>query len=137
MSCRLGIGRVDRGMNRSQGVSVVREAARLAARWKENTLEAEKRRVRAQEYARNLAAQLGGADPGVRCILGYGSTFESWRRYRQDSDIDLALCGGDWSRLWSLIPRGEFCVSLLELDLQPEAFAVQVREHGVVLYEKQ
>lgn len=115
---------------------MVREAARLAARWKKTNLEVEKRRIRAQEYAGNLAMKLGLADSGVRAILGFGSTFESWRQYRQDSDIDLALCGGDWGLLWSLIPQSEFSVSLIELDLQPKAFAEQVKAQGVVLYEK-
>ncbi|OHD14837.1 MAG: hypothetical protein A2Z96_07930 [Spirochaetes bacterium GWB1_48_6] len=116
---------------------MVREAARLADRWKKSNSEAEKRRDRAQDFARKLAVQLGLADPGVRAILGFGSTFEPWRQYRQDSDIDLALCGGDWGFLWSLIPQSEFLVSLIELDLQPVAFAEQVKTQGVLLYEKQ
>ncbi len=116
---------------------MVREAARLAARWEKNKSEAEERRVRARDFAGKLAVQLGIADPGVRAIIGFGSTFESWRQYRLDSDIDLALCGGNWGVLWSLIPPSEFSVSLIELDLQPDAFAEQVKKQGVVLYEKQ
>jgi len=109
------------------------EAKRLAERWKRSQDQAEKRRERAQDFARALAK----ADPCVRMIVGFGSTFESWRSYRQDSDIDLALCGGDWGLLWSLIPHSEFAVSLVELDLQPKAFAEQVCAQGIVLYEKQ
>jgi len=116
---------------------MVREAARLAARWKNNKSEAEARRDRARDFAGKLAVQLGLADPGVRAILGFGSTFESWRQYRLDSDIDLALCGGNWGLLWSLIPQSEFSVSLIELDLQPDTFAEQVKKQGVLLYEKQ
>jgi hypothetical protein len=116
---------------------MVQEAERLAARWKKDRMEAEDRRIRAQDFARDLALKLGHADPSVRTILGFGSTFELWRQYRQDSDIDLALCGGDWGRLWSLIPRSGFSVSLIELDLQPEVFAEQVKAQGVILYEKQ
>ena len=116
---------------------MVQEAERLARRWEKNRLEAEGRRTRAQVFAGKLASRLGLADPSVRTIVGFGSTFETWRQYRQDSDIDLALCGGDWNLLWSLIPQSEFSVSLVELDLQTEAFAEQVRAQGVVLYEKQ
>jgi len=45
--------------------------------------------------------------------------------------------GGEWGVLWYLIPQSEFSVSLIELDLQPVAFAEQVKKQGVVLYEKQ
>ena len=114
-----------------------KEAERLAARWQEKRVLAEDRRMRAQDFARKLAKDFGLADPSLRAVLGFGSAFESWRQYRQDSDIDLALCGGDWGRLWSLIPKSEFSVSLIELDLQPESFAEQVRAQGVLLYEKQ
>jgi len=82
---------------------MVQEAERLAARWRTNHIKAEDRRRRAQDFARKLAASLGRADPQVRTILGFGSTFETWRQYRQDSDIDLALCGGDWNLLWSMM----------------------------------
>lgn len=116
---------------------MVPEAERLAAHWRKAQIQVEDRRVSAQAFARRLAANLGLADPSVGSILGFGSTFESWRKYRQDSDIDLALCGGDWNLLWALIPQSEFSVSLIELDLQPVAFAEQVRAQGVVLYEKQ
>jgi len=116
---------------------MLKEAERLAKRWKRNRARAEDRRTRAQNFAGKLAKDLGNADPSVRAILGFGSTFETWRQYREDSDIDLALCGGNWSLLWSMLPKSEFSVSLIELDLQPESFAEQVRTQGVVLYEKQ
>ncbi len=115
---------------------MIREAERLAGRWKKKLAEAEDRRARARVFAAKLAVALGRADPSVRTIVGFGSTFESWRQYRLDSDIDLALCGGNWGRLWSLVPKSEFSVSLVELDLQPESFAAQVKAQGVVLYEK-
>lgn len=119
------------------GGSMVQEAERLAERWKKRLAQAEDRRVRARDFAGKLAVVLGRADPTVRAIVGFGSTFESWRQYRLDSDIDMALCGGNWGLLWSLVPKSEFSVSLVELDLQPESFAAQVKTQGVVLYEKQ
>lgn len=113
------------------------ETRRLLTRLRRDRENAERRRTCAREFAVKLAKDLGSADPGVREIVGFGSTFESWRRYRMDSDIDLGMYGGDWSLLWSLIPESEFVVSLVELDLQPETFTEQIRAHGVVLYEKQ
>jgi hypothetical protein len=59
----------------------------------------DERRRRAQAFAREAAGILGCADDGVRKIIGFGSTFEEWRNYRGDSDIDLGLIGGDWSKL--------------------------------------
>lgn len=116
---------------------MTKEAERLDARWRDARKEAEARRARAREFARKLAADLGRADPTLRAVIGFGSTFEQWRQYRQDSDIDLALVGGSWGELWSLVPKSEFAVSLIELDSQPKAFAEQVLSQGVVLYEKQ
>ncbi|TVR68027.1 MAG: hypothetical protein EA427_11585 [Spirochaetaceae bacterium] len=111
-------------------------ARRLTRRWEERSERAEKRRREAREWASQLAATLGAADPSVRKIVGFGSTFETWRRYREDSDVDLGIVGGDWQRLSSLIPSGPFDVSLVELDLQPESFAGPVLRNGVVLYER-
>jgi len=84
---------------------MVQEAERLAARWRTNHIKAEARRRRAQDFAGKLAARIGRADPQVRTILGFGSTFEAWRQYRQDSDIDLALCGGDWIHITQSLQR--------------------------------
>jgi len=113
------------------------EAGRIAERHRKNQLLAEERRGRARDFAARLAAEFGAADGSLRAVIGFGSTFETWRNYRLDSDIDLALRGGDWGMLWSMIPRSEFDVSLIELDLQPDAFVEQVLAKGVVLYEKQ
>ena len=116
---------------------MIQEAKRLFARWQRNQALAEQRRTRARVFARKLAKDLALADPSVKMIVGFGSTFESWRSYRLDSDIDLGLYGGNWSLLWSLVPESEFAVSLVELELQPESFSEQVQMHGEILYEKQ
>jgi len=79
---------------------------------------------------------LANADESVEKIIGFGSTFEEWRTFRMDSDIDLGIIGGDWFRLTRAIPESEFEVSLVELDQQPEAFMTHVIRNGVVLYER-
>lgn len=112
------------------------EAERLRERRRRRLESAEERRARAQEFARSLARDLGRADPALRAVIGFGSTFETWRAYRMDSDLDLAVEGGDWGALWSMIPPGEFAVDLVELDLQPAAFAEGLRANGVTLYER-
>ncbi len=111
-------------------------ARRLTQRWEERSERVEQRRREARVWASQLAATLGAADPTVEKIVGFGSTFETWRRYREDSDIDLGVVGGDRQRLSALVPPGPFEVSLVELDLQPESFTAPVLQNGVVLYER-
>ena len=94
-----------------------------------------KRRERAHQWSVEVAENLGNADFGIKRIIGFGSTFERWRNYREDSDVDLAMIGGDWSKAMSRIPLGAFEVSLIELDLQNDEFAEYVNKHGCVLYE--
>ncbi len=111
-------------------------ARRLDARMREKRKRVERRRIEAQEWARHVAERLGESDPTVRRIIGFGSTFETWRGYRMDSDVDLAVVGGDWSLLMRTIPAGRFEVSLVELELQKPEFRDHVMKRGVTLYEK-
>lgn len=93
------------------------------------------RRTRAQLWAREVAEILGEADPTLKRVIGFGSTFELWRTYREDSDIDLGIIGGNWSFLMRSIPSSEFDVSLVELELQNPEFRDYVLVYGEVLYE--
>jgi len=112
------------------------EAERIKKRLEKERRQAQERRSKAQAFARTLSQEMAKADPSLNAVIGFGSTFETWRNYRKDSDIDLAILGGNWGLLWSMIPQNEFAVSLIELDIQPEAFAEHIRTHGVILYEK-
>lgn len=94
----------------------------------------EQRRVRAREWAFQVAAQLGKAETGLEKVIGFGSAFETWRTFREDSDIDLAVIGGDWFRLTRSLPPGEFEVSIVELELQNQEFITHVLTNGQVLY---
>lgn len=111
-------------------------AARIRKRHVEREERAAARRERARAFARELAPRLGEADAGLEKVIGFGSTFESWRNYRLDSDIDLGVVGGDWFTLTGSIPQSEFEVSIVELELQGDEFRRHVLEHGEVLYEK-
>ena len=112
-------------------------ADRIRKRNLERDAALKERRERAHSWGEAVAARLGRSDPEIKQILGFGSTFEKWRNYRKDSDVDLAMIGGDWSKAMSRLPTGEFEVSLIELELQNDEFASYVNEHGIVLYEKQ
>ncbi len=117
---------------------MVRQAAeRLLEKERRLDRSRAERRARAQRWAHHVANLLAGADPSVRKIIGFGSTFETWRSYRMNSDVDIGVIGGDWSRLSAAIPMSEFDVSLVELELQNEEFTDYVLKHGVVLYENE
>ena len=120
-----------------QPFSVQKAADRIRRIRKRREQLLRERRQRAQESGRMIAAELGAADPGLEKVIGFGSTYETWRNYREDSDIDLAIIGGDWFKLMRHVPEGDFKVSLVELNLQNHEFISYVLEHGEVLYEKQ
>ncbi|WP_319560703.1 nucleotidyltransferase domain-containing protein [Marispirochaeta sp.] len=122
---------------REQTFSVQKAADRIRRIRQGQDLKLKERRQRAQESGRKIAVELGAADPGLEKVIGFGSTYETWRKYREDSDIDLALIGGDWFKLMRHVPEGEFQVSLVELMQQNPEFISYVLEHGEVLYEKQ
>jgi len=88
-------------------------AARIRQRTREKEEQAAARRIRARQFARDLAVRLGEIDPGAEKIIGFGSTFETWRNYRLDSDIDLAVIGGDW-----FAPRGADAIEQLRAELE-------------------
>ena len=98
------------------------------------------RRARAQEIGAAVAEAISADDAAVVRVWGFGSTWEMWRTYRPDSDIDLGLEGGDWSRAMSCLLRlsidHDYEVSLVPLDEQPASFTELVKKHGVILYEK-
>ena len=116
--------------------SVTEAAERFFKKEKKIQREMESRRVKAQAFARDLAQKLGESDGSLVQVVGFGSTFETWRHYREDSDIDLGLIGGDWNKLMEILPICEFEVSLITLAHQSGQFKEQVQKNGVVLYEK-
>lgn len=87
-------------------------AERIRRRHRELSERATARRARAQVFARELAGRLAKADERVEKIVGFGSTFETWRIYRLDSDIDIGVVGGDWFTLTAAVPASEFDVSI-------------------------
>ena len=111
-------------------------AERLRNQWERRNTNREARRKRAQEFGRKIALELGKKDRNLQKVIGFGSTYETWRIFREDSDIDLAIIGGDWSFLSQHLPPSEFKISLVELDLQNPEFRKHVLEDGEILYEK-
>ena len=94
--------------------------------------------ARRLEAAREEAARLAGLmarDPELKRALLFGST-ATGRGYRHDSDIDLAIEGGDLFACMAAAETSSFRVDVVELERLPPGIRVRVEEEGVVLYEK-
>ena len=91
------------------------------------------RREAARVEARRLAAAMRAKDSGIRAIFGFGSTFEETRPYRMDSDIDLAIEGGDILRLLSVTEDSAFSVDLIDITGAEDEFAREIRARGMRL----
>lgn len=86
--------------------------------------------------AAELASRMGSEDPTLRRVILFGSTLPG-RRYRQDSDIDLAVEGGDRPRLERLAATLPQSVDVIALDELRPGILERVLKEGVVLYEAQ
>ena len=95
----------------------------------------EERRVAARAHAIELVQAIVAADPTVRRIWGFGSTFDERLRFRESSDIDLAVEGGSLAA-WRISQRSPWKVDWIELDDQDESMVRSIATRGVVLYER-
>lgn len=117
---------------------------RIAEENREELRQIEQRRLEARKLGLSIAAAIRAADPEVRAVWGFGSTWEESRPYRLDSDIDLAIEGGDILGAWSLAEHlalvhqretgtkaAAFSVDVV--DLRDDPFSRLVREWGIRL----
>ena len=65
--------------------------------------------------------------------LGLHSAFEARHPFRMDSDIDLALEGGDILRLLSAAQDSAFKVDFVDISDSDDQFARWIRERGTLL----
>lgn len=95
----------------------------------------EERRTAARAHAQELAQAIAAADPTVRRIWGFGSAFDTRLRFRESSDIDLAVEGGSLTA-WQITQRSPWKIDWIELDDQDESMVRSITTDGVVLYER-
>lgn len=88
----------------------------------------------AYHIACELAARMGAEDPSVQRVVLFGSTVPG-RRYRRDSDIDLAVEGGDRARLERIAADASRQVQVIGMDELRPGIRDRVLTEGVVLYE--
>jgi len=91
------------------------------------------RREAAQTEARTIAAEFRARDATIRLIWCFGSTFDMSRPYRMDSDIDIAIEGGDILELVSITEASTFSVDLIDITECEDEFARLVREFGTLV----
>jgi hypothetical protein len=108
-------------------------ARRLMIRNAREQTKLDANRVLAQEEGRRLARRILAEIPGTKAVFGFGSTWELWRTYRRNSDIDLAIDGGDVLAAMALAEKSPIPVDVLELSSCPAALAQFIRDRGVIL----
>lgn len=94
------------------------------------------RRSRLQETGVSMAETIISAFPEVERVWGFGSTYETWRNFRIDSDIDLAVEHGDLLKIYALVereaPEGTK-VDLLDMESADAFFVEMIKKNGTVL----
>ena len=108
-------------------------ARKLMIRNAREQAELEARRALAQAEGRRLAQRILKEIPETKTVIGFGSTWELWRTYRKNSDIDLAIEGGDVLATMALVEESPIPVDVLDLSSCPAAMAQFILDHGVIL----
>ena len=88
----------------------------------------------ARAEARRLAGELAALD-GVRRVIHFGSS-ASGRSFRLDSDIDIAISGGDLLEAMRIVESSRFRVDIIDIDAVPALLRAAILQQGVVLHEK-
>jgi predicted nucleotidyltransferase len=93
------------------------------------------RKKEAEREAARLASLFASADPGIVKIVLFGSALPG-RSFRPDSDIDLAVSGGDIARLEAMASDSAFRVDIVDMENLAPGIRGMVDKEGLVLYEK-
>jgi predicted nucleotidyltransferase len=112
---------------------------RIAARINEENRGAEKkvrlRKLQAGKEARRLCRLFAAADAGLEKVILYGSLLPG-RPFRMDSDIDLALVGGNLATFLSIAESSSFPVDVIPLDEVRSGIRAFIESEGIVLYKR-
>jgi predicted nucleotidyltransferase len=94
-----------------------------------------KRREEAWAEGIRLAKKILIEHPEALRVWGFGSTYETWRNYRLNSDIDLAAEGGSALELLKIVEESSFKVDVVSFEEIPPSLADFIRKQGVLLAE--
>lgn len=87
-----------------------------------------------KKEALRLARALSELD-GIQKVIHFGSS-ASGRNFRLDSDIDLAIVGGDILDAVRVVESSSFRVDIIDIETVPSPLRDAVIGQGDVLYEK-
>ncbi|MFP4212324.1 MAG: nucleotidyltransferase family protein [Alkalispirochaeta sp.] len=96
---------------------------------------AARRRDHALQVAKDLAAEMGKQDRSVKRVILFGSLLPG-RAFRGESDIDLAIDGGDMPLLERIALDADVSVDMIGLDDARPGIRERIPEEGMVLYER-
>lgn len=116
-----------------QTINISVYANRLLNENKKYDKEMAHRQLEAKEEAARLAALIRSRDPKVTRIWGFGSVFENSRPFSANSDIDLALEGGDYFEAFKIVERSSFKIDLIDITEKYDSFASHIRKNGTNL----
>ena len=94
-----------------------------------------KRREEAWAEGIRLAKKILIEHPEALRVWGFGSTYETWRNYRLNSDIDLAAEGGSAFELLKIVEESSFKVDVVSFEEIPPSLVDFIRKQGVLLAE--
>jgi len=114
---------------------ISRIAARIRSENEAYEQLAASRKKEAEREAARLASRIASADPGIVKIVLFGSALPG-RPFRPDSDIDLAVSGGDTARLEAMASDSAFRVDIVDMETLAPGIRRMVDKEGLVLYEK-
>ncbi|MEI6874109.1 MAG: nucleotidyltransferase domain-containing protein [Spirochaetota bacterium] len=83
--------------------------------------------------ARRVSESLASLE-GVRRVIHFGSS-ATGRGFRLDSDIDLAISGGDLLEAMGVAENSAFHVDVIDIDRVPSPLRESILEEGVVVHE--
>jgi len=94
----------------------------------------ERRFAEARTEARRLAGLLSRSEE-IRRVILFGSAAASGKFFRPDSDIDLAIEGGDVLAARAMVENSSFNIDLVSLDSVHPAIRERILAEGETLYE--
>jgi len=113
-----------------QAINISAYANRLLNENEKYDREMTRRRLAAKKEASRIAVLLKAKDPKIKHIWGYGSVFENSRPFSANSDIDLAIEGGDYFKAFKIVERSSFKIDLIDITGTYDRFASNIRRHG-------
>jgi predicted nucleotidyltransferase len=110
-------------------------AERINAANRKERAENEKKRKEAYKEAVRLTAQFAEIDKELKKVILFGSTLGPGR-YGSESDIDLAVEGGDFFGFMRIAEESSFKVDVVDLQDLPERFKTLIDRSSEILFNR-